>query len=188
MWKYFFNFPEDIAKILTQLTTYNGFVPQGAITSSYIANLIFWDTEPFVVNQLNEKGIIYTRYVDDITLSSDRFITTDVQTFATRLIYGMLFSHGVKPNRKKRRVTSNSDKMTVHKLITNSKKPTLSKNERSNIRANVKRCEIMAQSDRSSEDYTKFYTSISGRVAKLSRLHRNQGLQLRERLQSIKPL
>ena len=187
MWKYFFNFPEDVALVLTQLTTYKGFDPQGASTSSYIANLIFWDIEPFVVKQLNEMGICYSRYVDDITLSSERFITTEDQTFATSLIYGMLFKRGVRPNRKKRKVYSSSNRMIVHNLNTNSKKPTLSNEERNNIRAIVKKCEIMAQSDRYSQDYIKYYNSAFGKVGKLSRLHKIEGIKLRDRLQEIKP-
>ena len=187
MWKYLYNFPDDVAATLTKLTTYKDFVAQGAITSSYIANLIFWDTEPDLVKQLNQRGFYYTRYVDDITLSAAKFIDTEDQTFATRLIYGMLFRHGVKPNRKKRKVFSNSKTMLVHNLITNSHKPTLSRSERNKIRAMVKQCEDMARIDSHSDDYVKCYNSALGKVGILSRLHRHQGLNFRKRLHVVKP-
>ena len=48
MWQHFFCFPPDVASLLTRLTTYKGFVPQGARTSTHIANTVFWDIEPEV--------------------------------------------------------------------------------------------------------------------------------------------
>lgn len=39
-----YNFSPDVASILTKLTTYKGHVPQGAPTSTYIANLVFTKT------------------------------------------------------------------------------------------------------------------------------------------------
>jgi len=37
MWKSFFHFQPDVASVLTKLTTYNGFIPEGASTSPAIA-------------------------------------------------------------------------------------------------------------------------------------------------------
>ncbi len=70
MWQHFFHFPKEVAEVLTNLTTYQGIVPQGAKTSSYIANLIFWDKEPQVESQLRQLGLRYSRFVDDVTVSS----------------------------------------------------------------------------------------------------------------------
>ena len=39
IWQNFFRFPPGIAEELTRLTTYDGRLPQGAPTSSYLANL-----------------------------------------------------------------------------------------------------------------------------------------------------
>ena len=69
MWKYFFNFSTEVAELLVKLTTYVGFIPQGASTSSAISNLIFWNKEPELEFSLRQKGYIYSRYVDDITVS-----------------------------------------------------------------------------------------------------------------------
>lgn len=75
IWKYFFHFSDEVSQILTKLTTFNGFVPQGASTSPYIANLIFWDTEPQLEEALTAKGFTYSRLVDDITVSSSKQIS-----------------------------------------------------------------------------------------------------------------
>ena len=46
IWLNFFHFSEEVASLLTHLTTKEGELPQGAITSSYLANLSLWNQEP----------------------------------------------------------------------------------------------------------------------------------------------
>ena len=74
IWKRFFNFPAPVAQLLTKLTTFNGTLPQGASTSQDLANLAFWDRESDVVDKLQRNGFKYTRYVDDVTVSSTTYI------------------------------------------------------------------------------------------------------------------
>jgi len=188
MWKYFFKFPDEVATVLTKLTTYRGFVAQGATTSSYIANLIFWEFEPQVKEQLGERGFTYTRYVDDITVSSKTFTTSKDNYDITTSTYRMFFKCGVRPNRAKRKVTTNSKVMQVHKVNINSKNPTLPKKERKLIKALVWHCEQRAATERETEDYRKFFDSVSGKVGKLKRLHPKLGSNLQERLQAIRPI
>ena len=121
-WKYFFNFPEDVATALTHLTTHKGFIPEGASTSPAIANLVFWKHEPNLESELHEMGYLYSRYVDDITVSfPTRIGKAELQNVTTK-IYGMFNAHGLQPNRdkdesgllKKRVVRSKSKPMVVH--------------------------------------------------------------------------
>jgi retron-type reverse transcriptase len=60
IFKFFFKFPDDVSKALTSLVTLNGRVPQGACTSSYIANLIFFNSEYNIVSKLRSQKINYT--------------------------------------------------------------------------------------------------------------------------------
>src|SRR5258706_8338328 len=71
IWHDFFRFPLQVAHTLAKATTYQAFLPQGASTSSYIANLVFWDREPQLEAKLAQYGFFYTRYVDDINISSN---------------------------------------------------------------------------------------------------------------------
>lgn len=74
IWKNFFGFSDDVADCLTRLTTKDGALPQGAITSSYLANLAFWRDEPQIQAYLARLGVTYSRYVDDLALSSKRLL------------------------------------------------------------------------------------------------------------------
>lgn len=63
-------FSKEVASLLTKLTTYKGAVPQGAPTSSSIANIVFLPIDFQLIKLCNKHKIKYSRYVDDLTFSS----------------------------------------------------------------------------------------------------------------------
>lgn len=187
VWRRLFRFTPEVAAALTKLTTFNGSVPQGAPTSSYLANLIFWDLEPSVVAELSNRGVTYSRYVDDITLSANRYLSRDEKTEIISLIYGMCLKKGIKPNRKKHVIATSGQKMTVHGLNVNSKAPTLPKKEREKLRAAVHECKIKHEENAGSCDYKKLYESTLGRVQRLNRLQPNSAKLLLMELKRLQP-
>ncbi len=188
MWKYFFNFPDAVSKILTDLTTYNNFIPQGSKTSSYIANLIFWQHEPAIVKELNEKEILYSRYVDDITLSFDRYVPDDELRKIISKIFGMMLKTGIKPNREKQEIKSRKNNTTVHNLNVTTSFPTFSRKKRNNIRLAVFNCK-KAYRKREVDflTYKKMYQSARTKVGQLGRLHPEQAKRLKLELIDCKP-
>lgn len=65
-----FKFSPTVARILTQLTTYKGKVPQGAPTSPTIANLVFIKTGNKLNQFAKENNLTFTSFIDDLTFSS----------------------------------------------------------------------------------------------------------------------
>lgn len=63
-------FSADVSSLLTFLTSYKNQLPQGTPTSTHIANLVFYPTDKQIVNLCEDKGLTYTRFVDDLTFSS----------------------------------------------------------------------------------------------------------------------
>ena len=57
---------------LTNLTTWKYELPQGTPTSTHIANLVFLDTDIKLIELCNANNMTYTRYVDDLTFSSQQ--------------------------------------------------------------------------------------------------------------------
>jgi len=57
---------------LTKLTTWKYSLPQGAPTSTHIANLVFLPTDCQLIEFCIKHGITYTRYIDDLTFSSQQ--------------------------------------------------------------------------------------------------------------------
>lgn len=186
IWKYVFRCAPEVAEILAKITTLKSSLPQGWKTSSYLANLVFWDSEPELVARLERRGFTYSRFMDDITVSSRSIINNAQKKYIVGEIYRMLFSKGYAPKRSKHTITSRGSRMEVTGLTVNSKSPSLP--HKSNIRAAVHHCEQRARFGRQSRSYNKLWHSISGDVSTLTRFHPNKGKQLRERLRAIKPI
>lgn len=69
----------DIATILTSLVTYEGRIPTGTPTSQLIAFLSYKDTFMKIYEICKEQDIIFSLYVDDITLSSNKIINKNIK-------------------------------------------------------------------------------------------------------------
>lgn len=65
-----YEFSPEVARLLTQLTTYKGRLPQGSPTSSTIANLVFVITGKNLDLFAKKYHITFTSFVDDLTFSS----------------------------------------------------------------------------------------------------------------------
>jgi len=188
VWKYLFRCTPEVATLLANITTLNGSLPQGWKTSGYLANLVFWDVEPELVKVLSKRGFSYSRFMDDITVSSKTRISKTSKTYVVNEIYRMLFSKGYSPKRSKHQIVSNNNRMEVTGLTVNSDIPSLSKIERNNIRAIVHKCECHAKGERTSSVYKKLWNKASGKVGTLTRFHAGEGGRLRQRLRAVKPI
>lgn len=65
-------FSSHYAHWLTKLTTWKHELPQGTPTSTHIANLVFYKTDLELIELCCKNNITYTRYVDDLTFSSQK--------------------------------------------------------------------------------------------------------------------
>jgi hypothetical protein len=65
-------FGREVASLLTRLTTYRSYLPQGAPTSTAVANLLLADSVDTPVSaEAERRGWRYSRFVDDIAISGD---------------------------------------------------------------------------------------------------------------------
>lgn len=65
------HYVDKIAELLTELTTFNGVLPQGAPTSPYLANIAFESVDEKLISIALDENLEYTRYADDLTFSAD---------------------------------------------------------------------------------------------------------------------
>jgi RNA-directed DNA polymerase len=132
---------KDVARIATRLTTYHGAVPQGAPTSTAIANLLLAQTvDEHVGEQATALGASSTRFVDDLTFSGSN-PTPLIQISSKRLsakglrIYRKKAKFQPKP---KLRITPNWQRQEVTGLVVNGKGgPTVSRAYRDNVRGAI---------------------------------------------------
>ncbi|UUC48131.1 reverse transcriptase family protein [Pseudomonas citronellolis] len=185
----FFCFPADVSEALTDLCTHEGFVPQGASTSSHLANLCFFKEEPRLVRQLSREGLKYTRLVDDITISSVK-ANYNFDRVEARL-RGMIEGKGLSLNEGKSGAHyQGNEHVKVHGLRVNFNSPQIPQAEVNNIRAAVKHLEVIAAQPnaRTTADYRRLFERTSGRVNKLKRLGHVKYNRYRRVLKNILPL
>jgi RNA-directed DNA polymerase len=65
-------FSTHFAHWITLLSTWKYELPQGTPTSTHVANLVFLETDKVLIDLCNTNNITYTRYVDDLTFSSQQ--------------------------------------------------------------------------------------------------------------------
>lgn len=185
VWCGFFGFSPDVAQLLTRLTVKDGALPQGAITSSYLANLVLWRDEPLLHAKLAAEGITYSRYVDDMALSSVGYLSKAAQTWAIAQVYGMLRRNGLSAGRAKHEIFSASEPMIATKLIVN-RKPSLSQQKRSQVRAQVRQLEMAQSSGADADTVLSMANKAAQRVGLLGRFHATTSGQLRNRVKAVR--
>ena len=113
----YFNYNEQIATALTLLTTYEAKLPTGAPTSPVLSNFVCLTLDADLRIFCRENGLLFTRYADDLTFSSDTIISYDIILDIILLIK----KNGFEINEKKLRVQSSNRKQTVTGLTVNEK-------------------------------------------------------------------
>ncbi|MGN6140389.1 MAG: reverse transcriptase family protein [Ralstonia sp.] len=185
----FLKYSSDVSSVLADICCKGDSIAQGALTSSYIATLCLYDKEGSLVKQLHYKNLVYTRFVDDITISSK--ISRYDFSYALRLIEDMLDEAGLPLNSQKTRIQYASMRpLLVHGLRVDFDQPRLPPDEPKRIRAAVKNLEMLAAGPgyRASHSYRRDFNRCMGRVNKLGRVGHNQHSVLLGRLRKILPL
>ena len=106
-----------IATYLTQLACHNGFLPQGAPTSPVISNLICQRLDRRIEALVKSQEIAYTRYADDLTLSSDQPFQNGLLNHLDQIIQ----EEGFTINMEKVRLQLKNSRQEVTGLTVNEK-------------------------------------------------------------------
>lgn len=183
IWTGFFCFAPDVSDLLTALTTKAGSLPQGAITSSHLANLAFWNLEPALQQRLAMRGIAYSRYVDDITFSALRSLSSTELTWCIAQIYGMMSAAGMRAKRGKQEIWRAQGRMFATKVLINTR-PALPSSQRQAIRTAVFQLEQRLRAGDAVSPSE--LNSVTGRVIRLAQFHPREATALKDRIGRIK--
>ena len=145
VFRHLFNFPPDVVEALVVLTTLDGHLPRGAPTSSYLANLIFFADEPDLVEWLHTCSgheLRYSRWVDDISITSSEPLSSAVVGEVTDRVRSMLRRRGLVSHPDKERVASNTRVVAIHGIQIRGEHLAASKRKRRRVRQGVHRLRI----------------------------------------------
>lgn len=188
IFKKVFKYKGDALNYLVDICCYDDRIVQGALTSSYIASLCLFDIEYDVFRRAERKGLIYTRLVDDITVSS-KIVDFNMEQILEH-IKNMLLLKDLPINEAKTRVHNiSTESLTVHGLRVSFPTPRLPASEVGRIRASIYNLEQLSTKNNSltSVAYRMQYNRCVGRVNKLDRLGHNKKDDFKKRLKKIRP-
>jgi RNA-directed DNA polymerase len=112
-----FDYTNRMAAIISLLVTYRGNLPVGAPTSPVVSNFVCLPMDMELNRHCKANGLVYSRYADDITVSSDEpFSRSDIAA-----IICIAQRHGFKINFDKFRLCSFRSQQSVTGLVVNEK-------------------------------------------------------------------
>lgn len=103
-----------ISTVLTNICTHNNSLPQGGPCSPKIANLVCWNLDVRIQGYVGKKGIIYTRYADDMTFSGS--MPSKVISILP-IVNKIILTEGFNINKSKTRLLGISRRKEVTGLI-----------------------------------------------------------------------
>ena len=107
-------YSDTVATILSNLCCLEHRLPQGAPTSPMLSNLVFSDLDKVIADFSIQRGLRYTRYADDLTISGSLDIRETLQ-----FLYPLLNNRGFRLNPEKTRVLSRNMRQAVTGIVVN---------------------------------------------------------------------
>lgn len=153
------------ATTMSELMTFKSFVPQGALTSPKVSNLIAATTfGPEIKTLCDQKGYTLTIYADDVTISSDG--PMEIKETIDALLE-IITRHGFRINKQKTKVMTSARRQYVCGVVVNSKR-NLPVQERDLLKAQVHNVErngvAQAALDNGFETPEAFIHHLKGRL------------------------
>lgn len=175
------------ALVLSELSTYKYYVPQGSLTAPKISNIIAAGTfGKEIAAFCREKGLNLTIYADDVTISYDeatkdraanKAFCRSVLDFVTETVN----KYGFEINRKKTKVMRPNQRQYVCGAVVNVL-VNLRKEERLQLRAIVHNCEkngVEAEAAKAGMKIDNFIRKYAGRINWLCQLNMDKGATLK---------
>ncbi len=174
----------DVAKILMRLTTFKERIPQGAPTSTMLANLVAGYVGMQCLDGrlrgLCRKNKFRTkRWIDDISVSGAPYLKKFEPT-----IEKIIEQAGFIPNREKTSFASKDEAQIVTGHLVNYK-PNMRKPERRRLRAILHKCKTIGPEGCTQGSVEKLKRSLRGKISHLSSINPEAGQKFLKEFNSI---
>jgi len=135
---------KQMCVLLTNLCTFEGGLPQGAPTSPKLANLTCARLDARIHGYAGSRGIVYTRYADDLTLSAQNL---EKILKAKYLINEIVSSEELTINNAKTRLSGTKRQKKITGLIVSANNVGIGREKFREIRANLHHLYIKKNTD-----------------------------------------
>ena len=115
-----------------------GYLPQGAPTSPKLSNLAVLEFDKSLREIAENKGLIYTRYADDLSFStkSSHFSRKEASHFIGR-VYQIMRTHGFSPNKTKTHIATPRSRKIILGLLVDRERPRLTREFKLRVRKHL---------------------------------------------------
>ena len=174
----------NVASLISGLVVYRNFLPQGAPTSGFIANLVadhLFDRQIIEALQKLDPRWVYTRYSDDIDVSHPEMQLRETIEKIIELVKVKANAAGFKLNTKKTKVEPYWHRQQVLGMVVN-KKLSVPRAEYARLRCLIHNCTVhgfesqFARADQKS--VAALYLHIAGKLNYFSQVDREKGEKL----------
>jgi len=167
-----------------------GVLPQGAPTSPMLSSLAARNLDDSLTKYAQDRGFVYSRYADDITISAAYLSSAGLVGDIQRNIVRRIRESGFRENRKKTRVAGPGSRKTVLGLLVDGQTPRLSRETYRRIdrliHASVK-YELSATAAHEGFDSAfGFYNHLSGLIAFVKDVDQKRWEEFSVRFEKIK--
>jgi len=172
------------AWLVARLVAHKGRLPQGAITSPVASNIAFKKYDLALSEYCQKHGFVYTRYADDITLSTDQDISNEIDQIVSE-VESIIAPY--KINRAKTKVYEPGEPHYVLGMIVN-RKVNVPKPQRRLVRAMVHNFVHKHVIPYGVEDLSKYKRQLMGKLGYCLYVNRIPSLErLYEELKKFDP-
>lgn len=171
---------DEVAAILSKLTTYRGSLPQGASTSSMIANLSVLSLGERLSTLCEKHKFKLSFYVDDITISGDEKLSR-----FKSVIQKIIQQEGFKLNKNKVALQRSSGSQKVTGLTINSGMPNIPKKYLRTLRATIHNCIVKGPETQTDSSLDDFKAKLAGQIAYVNSINQVHGKKLKAMFSKI---
>jgi RNA-directed DNA polymerase len=175
VWRDLLGCSPRISGLLTQLTTFERHLPQGAPTSTLLANFVLHSCDGPIRGECDRLGIVYSSWVDDLPFSSNN--PRQIISVVARV----LAKAGFKISRKKLEILGPGERKILNGVLMG-RHLSVPPDRLSRIRSGIHK---LRQSKVAPEDIERYAQSLRGNIAYVTSIARRKGQKLREDLDLV---
>lgn len=175
VWSQLLKCSPRIAGMLTKLTTFERHLPQGAPTSTTLANLVLYSLDAPVRSECDRQNVRYSTWVDDLAFSGDS--AREVIDVAV----GALGRSGFAVPHKKQKIMGSGTRKVLNKVLIG-KFPTVLPERFAQLRSGIHKLRIRQVSKRELGAYLQ---SLEGSIGQVASIDPRKGKKLRIQLAAV---
>jgi hypothetical protein len=176
VWRELLGWSPGVASLLTRLTTFERHLPQGAPTSTYLANLVLYHLYGSVRKHCEQNAVVYSTWVDDLAFSGN----SSREVIPT--VIDALRQEGFSVSHKKLKVMGPATRKVLNGVVM-SRFPNVAREYEKQIRSGINKLRTHQVPKPEVERYLR---SLDGAINHISSIAPKKGGKLRRQLSDFR--